>query len=186
MPTMNAMHKAKHREKGRRWCQVDLKLENGRLSITGCEGSIIGQANARKQAREYWESFFEDSPAEIIEMNKRCGSRCHNARQAARFVLATDGEFHGLDVHQDDGKHVYITESCGQIRETILEFFPELAPILPWHLNDMHAECEHQQARGETYAANPGAECPDCGYHLGSAWTKRALPPEVIRFVEAF
>ncbi len=51
---------------------------------------------------------------------------------------------------------------------------------MQYHLNDMHAECEHQEARGETYATHPSAICPDCGYSLGSKWLKRDLPANVI------
>jgi hypothetical protein len=57
-----------------------------------------------------------------------------------------------------------------------------------FHLNDMHAECEHQERRGETWVSNPGAVCPDCGYKLGSAWTYRAIPKpylcDIIRLLD--
>lgn len=44
-----------------------------------------------------------------------------------------------------DGK-AYHLDSCGQIVEDISKFFPEYADLLPWHLNDMQAGCEHQKA----------------------------------------
>jgi hypothetical protein len=47
-----------------------------------------------------------------------------------------------------------------------------------WHLNDMQAACEHQRARGETYATHPSAECPDCGYRLDSAWLAEPIPAD--------
>lgn len=53
-----------------------------------------------------------------------------------------------------------------------------------WHLNDMRAECEHQRARGETYSTHPSAECPDCGYRLGSAWLHEDVPADVLDFLE--
>ena len=55
-----------------------------------------------------------------------------------------------------------------------------------WHLNDMHAECVHQRARGETWANAPGAVCPQCGHRLGSAWLREDLPPEVIEEVRSW
>ena len=52
-----------------------------------------------------------------------------------------------------------------------------------WHLNDMHAECEHQEAEGKTWKTHPEDICPVCGYKLGSAWQRREVPPEVIKFL---
>lgn len=172
------------REKGSRWCRLEVLLEDGRLSICGSEGSIVTEPKARAQARRYWESFFEENPSEIFAMNEKCGARFSSAKGAAKFVLESDGEFHGLDIsHQFEGR-VYLTESAGQIVESLRQWFPEVVPYLKWHLNDMKAECVHQEARGETWILNPSAVCPDCGYKLGSAWLKRELPPEVIAWVE--
>lgn len=58
-----------------------------------------------------------------------------------------------------------------------------------WHLNDMHAECEHQRALGWTYEEHhdketyKGENCPVCGYSIGSAWLKVELPQSVIDFL---
>jgi hypothetical protein len=52
-----------------------------------------------------------------------------------------------------------------------------------WHLNDMRAGCEHQRARGETFETHPLAECPECGYKLGSAWQYEAVPEEVLEWL---
>lgn len=136
------------RIKGSRFCTLTITLEAGRLSITGDEGRIIQTAQAKKEALEYWRSFFEDSPAEIQAMNKAHNKRFTSARGAAKFVLDQDGELHGLDVVRQDEKRVFVLESCGQIRGKLLEYFPEVAPLLPWHLNDMRAGCEHQEALG--------------------------------------
>lgn len=80
-----------------------------------------------------------------------------------------------------------------------------------WHLNDMHAECEHQRAMGWKYEDHRGMEvvteimttrqgeveveshfdeylghpCPVCGYHIGSAWLKVELPASVIAQLES-
>lgn len=52
-----------------------------------------------------------------------------------------------------------------------------------WHLNDMHAECEHQEALGWTYDTHKGQSCPECGYQIGTAWTSRTVPAEAIDFL---
>lgn len=80
-----------------------------------------------------------------------------------------------------DGK-MRRAHSFGQIREELTRFFPEFVQFFRWHLNDMHAECEHQEARGETWTTHPNAQCPDCGYKLGHAWTYRELPADVIQW----
>lgn len=36
--------------------------------------------------------------------------------------------------------------SCGQVQEELRRVFPEFSALLPWHLNDMKAGCEHQRA----------------------------------------
>ena len=173
------------RTKGRHWCRLEVSLENGRLSICGSAGHIQSKGSAKRDALAYWVSFFDENAGELMEMNKRCGTRFTSSRGAAKYVLDSDGDFHGLDVEHVNGDTVYISECGGQIVNELREWFPEVAPYLKYHLNDMHAECIHQEARGETYATHPGAECPDCGYKLGSAWQRRELPAEVIAWAES-
>ena len=172
------------RRKAGRFCQIEVKLTDGRLSVCGTEGRIVLRARAKKMALEYWRSFFEDQPEEIMDMNKLCGTRFTSASGAAKYVLAQDGEFHGLDVHDETEDEVFITESCGQIRDELRAWFPELAELMVWHLNDMNAECEHQRARGETWQTHPEAVCSDCGYKLGSKWLRRELPTEIVKLAE--
>jgi hypothetical protein len=137
------------RTKGKRFCEVEIEITDGRFSICGTEGRIVRKASAKKEAFLFWKSFFEEQPEEIFQMNRRCGTRFTSATGAARYVLKVDGDLHGIDVHgPTTGIEVMLVESCGQIRETIAEFFPEVAPLLPYHLNDMHAGCEHQDALG--------------------------------------
>lgn len=162
-----------------RWCEARVKLADGRLSISGAEGRIVKDRAAHAEARRYWVEYFNENPGEIIRLGRR------TANGAAQHVLAVDGDMHGLDVHRTEGGKVYLTESCGQIREAIAHFFPALVQLLPYHINDMHAECAHQEARGETWATHPSAHCPDCGYVLGSKWLKRELPAEIVKAVEA-
>lgn len=136
------------RTKDGRFCTVEIELEDGRLSICGEEGRVVTSMAACEQAIDYWRSYFEDDPGAIKEMNQRMGTHFRSALTAARYVLRTDGEFHGLDATKMNDGSVRLLESCGQIVETIREWFPEVIPLLPWHLNDMHAGCEHQDALG--------------------------------------
>lgn len=108
------------------------------LSITGNAGHAMRPAEARRMAREYWEEFFEDDD-NIAEMNQRMGTRFRSPRSAARYVLQTDGEYHGLDVNDsiDDDKRVYVGHSWGMLHDEVRDMFPELVPVLPYHLNDM-------------------------------------------------
>lgn len=170
--------------RGTRFCRIEVKLEDGRLSVCGSEGRVISRFAGKQQALAYWRSFFEDQPEEIMGLNKRFNLRLSSASGAAKYVIGVDGDLHGLDVEAEIGSKLLITESCGQIQESLREWFPEYAALLPHHLNDMRAECVHQEARGETWTKNPDAVCPDCGYKLGSAWLKRELPSEVIALAE--
>lgn len=174
------------RVKDGRFCTLELRLSEGRLSICGVEGYVVTLATARKEALEYWVSFFEGSPAELAALNERNDTRFRSPTTAARYVLQHDGESHGLDVVKETETHAYVGESFGQIRDALREWFPDVRPFLRWHLNDMHAECVHQEERGETYQTHPDAKCPDCGYALGSAWLKRELPPEVVEWARTF
>jgi hypothetical protein len=54
-----------------------------------------------------------------------------------------------------------------------------------WHLNDTHSECEHQEQAGITYTSDPHNVCVVCGYKIGSAWTSRELPSDVVEFLES-
>jgi len=129
------------------YCTITIKLNDGRLSITGEAGYVVSPTTAKTQALEYWQSFFEDSPAEIILMNERQGTNFHAAKAAAEYVLSVDGPYHGIDA-KEVGESVHVMYSCGRIHDTLVEFFPEAKPLIPWHLNDMKASCEHQEKLG--------------------------------------
>ena len=48
-----------------------------------------------------------------------------------------------------------------------------------YHLNDMHAGCEHQKK------GTPGGEvCPICGYRYGSAWLYREIPEKDLEAIK--
>lgn len=54
-----------------------------------------------------------------------------------------------------------------------------------YHLNDMHAECEHQRALGWTYETHQGQKCPTCGYEIGTEWKSETIPADVIAYLES-
>lgn len=161
------MQKKITRTKGNRFCTLEVELSdhNGKgleLSICGTAGRIQSRAQTKRDALDCWISFFEDQPAEIMEMNKRFNKRFISARSAARFVIATDGEFHGMDVVKEDGNNTFICDSCGQIREEIAEFFPEAKPYFEYHLNGMHAGCQHQRKLGWGNGRDVALAAADC------------------------
>jgi hypothetical protein len=51
-----------------------------------------------------------------------------------------------------------------------------------YHLNNMHAECEHQRKLHWTYREHhdpktfKGDPCPVCGYEIGSKWPSEIVP----------
>lgn len=145
--------------RGNGFCEVDIKVENGRLSVSGTCGRVRTEAAAKKEALNYWESYFGENPAEEMLMSRKFDKRFKSARHAAKFVVASDGDFHGLDVVATVGKKVLIGEGFGQITDEIRKWFPKAAPLLPWHLNDMRAGCEHQRklkwGPGRTIALSP-------------------------------
>lgn len=55
-----------------------------------------------------------------------------------------------------------------------------------WHLNDIHAGCEHQRALGwekDGYDKHPSEPCPECGYKFGTSWHVIPVPDDVIEFL---
>lgn len=146
------MNKKLEYQNGKNWAEVTIEFEDGKLSICGSMGEIVSLQDAKKQALEYWTSYFDEMPAEIIEMNKRCGSKCHNSLQAAKYVLSVDGQFHGLDLHKVENGKAWLLQTCGQCVDSIAEELPEFPKIKriaeiakEWHLNDMHSGTEAQE-----------------------------------------
>jgi hypothetical protein len=143
------MKKTKLKRNNGKWCRVEIELDAGRLSICGSYGEIITAKKGKATAKEYWRSFFEDSPEELGAMQQRFPNTClHTPKQGAAFVVKTDGEFHGLDISKREGDLLLIEHGGGQCVDEIAQWFPEVAPYLKYHLNDMNAACEHQEALG--------------------------------------
>jgi len=135
------------RTKGKRYCTVEIGLRDGCLYITGENGCIVTPVRARRLAIEYWQTYFEEDSNFIHEMNERCGTHFRSARSAAKYVTRQNGEYHGLDATEVDGQ-VFLMQSCGCIHESIAKWFPEVKKLIPWHLNQLRAGCEHQEKLG--------------------------------------
>jgi hypothetical protein len=136
---------------GDRWCRIEVEVRTKpdgtkTLSICGSAGRIVSPKVARAEALASWEDFFEGNPEELGAFAVQHGKR--TPKTAARYVVQVDGPYHGLDVDSEEDGKVFLLESCGQIREELAEWFPEYAPYFKYHLNDMHAGCEHQDALG--------------------------------------
>lgn len=167
------------------WCSVTIELRdrNGKgteLSICGSYGRIETREDAEEEALRYWLDFFEDD-SEFGAFVKRF-PQVSTPKEAAQLVLDCDGEFHGLDVHKEDGERVYLLIGCGQCREEIRKWFPEVKPYLPYHLNNMKAGCEHQRATGYDFEISD--VCAVCGYKYGHEWKHLDLPAEIIEWAE--
>lgn len=86
----------------------------------------------------------------------------------------------------------------GQMEDSILSYLdypkyplPKLRRLLEiwkrYHLNNMHAGCEHQRAfESKPYTENEGAICHICNYVYGTAWNYEALPEAIIEELKTF
>lgn len=171
------------------FCEVDIEVKNGRLSVSGTCGRVRTEAAARKEALDYWENYFEDNPAEEMLMSRKFDKRFKSPRHAAKFVVESDGDFHGLDVVATVGKKVLIGEGFGQIKDEIRKWFPKVAPLLPWHLNDMRAGCAHQRklkwGPGKTIALSP-EDITEAQYHTIAQDMKLARDKHFAKEMELF
>ena len=127
-----------------------------RLAFTGMYGEVVSAEDAEEMALDYWARFLDDEPDELGRLIVRFPEIAMRAAQAdppaelsdtaAAFIVETDGKYHGLDVHLEDGDHVYLVTGCGQCHDMLREWFPELNGYFEYHLNDLSAGCEHQIA----------------------------------------
>lgn len=129
------------------------------ISTSGSSGQAVTPARARAMAIESWISYFEDATEEIYNMARRFNRQFRTPSGAARFVVETDGEYHGLDIHSEIGtgraSRVLLTQACGQIRDEIAEWFPEFAVGAP---RGMCAGAPDQVAAMEGFTPRPYPE----------------------------
>lgn len=201
------MQRTVRRENATEFCDLEIRLTNGRLSVCGTAGRKQSKSASKRQAKENWVSYFEGQSYEEIRdfvRKHRPKSKVYTATNAARIVQDIDGDFHGVDVIDTSGKTTYVVECCGQIREELSRWFPDAEPLFAWHLNDMKAGCEHQDELGfgkgtdvvftlrnnegerevKVFKDSLSAPCPTCGYRYGTQWLSRELPQEIIELAE--
>lgn len=171
------------------FCQLEVKLrdrgDGPELSICGTAGYVLTEEQAVEDAHDCWASYFDECEScGTDSVKEMTGRTFEDGDEFAEYVTSVDGEYAGLDVVAEEDGKVFVCHSCGQIREEIARFFPEAVQFFRFHLNNMHAGCEHQDARGETFQNNPGAECLECGWKLGHGWHRRELPAAVIEWAK--
>lgn len=175
----------KPNDNGETWCEVSVELREvdggDRFSICGTAGYILTEEEAYESQIESYVSWLEECPNERLDLMDR-EEKYYSIEQAAK-EFASDGEIPELHT-EEDGKY-YIVSSCGQITDTIKEFFPELKQYLNYHLNDMKAECPHQLMLKQTFTTHPLKQCEECGWILGKDWCNHPLPPHVKTWIHS-
>lgn len=113
------------------------------LSVTGTIGYLTSPRYARQQALEQNISWLEESETNMDYIRQNSGKNFRSAVSAARWILETDGEYTGMDLHDEvsvgKGTRVLLTHSCGMVHDELKQAFPELKPLFPWHMSDMKA-----------------------------------------------
>lgn len=79
-------------------------------------------------------------------------------------------------VHPDGiSRHIPGTMFIRHLKEPFTrERLEELRDLVKYHLNAMHANCEHQGLRKDA------APCPETGYVFGSEWLVEPLPTDIL------
>jgi hypothetical protein len=90
--------------------------------------------------------------------------------------------------------HTNKSISCGQCVDYIREEFADNKKVQRicdiwdrWHLNDLHAGCEHQREfENEPYENHRGAYCEICDYTYGTGWKFEVIPNEIIEEIKSW
>ena len=181
------MKYTERKERDGQFVEIEIELRERRgaleLSICGIAGDVVPEDTAYQMSEDSITEYFEEDWNAIKELNKRFGTDFRTPGEAAQFVRQTDGDFAFLDYHDSVGDQVYLTHSCGQIREELTEWFPEYTHLLRYHLNAMKPICIHV---GEHLPANTREHtCFVCGAEWGHAWHLWPLPSDVVKEVQA-
>lgn len=105
------------------------------ITATGVAGYVLTAAQARAEARRNMESYWEEmSDADRQEWNAQQDKRIRSAKSFAKYVLDCDGEYHGLEVHDDRGDTVLVGHSWGCIHDELRAHFPEAECVIADHL----------------------------------------------------
>jgi hypothetical protein len=102
---------------------------------------------------------------------------------ASGNCLGSSGQ---IDMHL---RHEKLGEDYELVPPWTEEMFRKLLELWgKWHLNDLHAGCEHQRELGwekESYDTHPAEPCPVCGYKYGTGWHTVPVPDGVTTWLFA-
>lgn len=135
------------------------------LSITGTAGNVVSPRWARAEALRYNTEIFEDGSFPIADANAQWGTNFRSAAACARYVLQSDGEYAGLDVHDKvylgvrrratkDGtvgrvtgsrERILLGHSFGCLHDEIRAAFPEARGCIAAHLSTMRPGAPEQE-----------------------------------------
>lgn len=141
----------------------------------------------------------------IYKKTINCGKCDAMGRKRKDCTAIIELELREIHHHYDDKD--YIEFSCvGDIHHTgsgclyyggqCIDIIAELIPTPKikricevwkrYHLNGMHAGCEHQRHLEPEAFEHIGEICPVCGYKFGSAWRCEELPAEIIAEIKSW
>jgi hypothetical protein len=91
---------------------VELEINNkpshgDHFSMSQTTMRVVSLTAAKQYAKQYWIDFFIDDPSQLEDMNDRMGTKFRSPKAAAKYVLDTDGELHGLDFNTEYGEVTY-------------------------------------------------------------------------------
>lgn len=150
-----------------------LAWEAGRaiqISVTGTEGYVCAPRYALAESKRYMESYLSDVGTDLAAFNADNGTNFRSEERAAMYLWraerASGTDYPGLDVHDVEYlgtrrakperpgtvgraigsiERVLVTSGCGCIHDTLREAFPELKPLIAWHLASMKAGAPDQE-----------------------------------------
>jgi hypothetical protein len=140
------------------WCRVKVELRKNRegnlvLSITGEAGDVYSEEAVDEETKRSLVDYFAERNPDMTEEELS-----RHANEALSY-----GDAGGIEVVGDaPNGGMLVLPSCGCLHDEIRKWFPEVAPYIKWHLNDMRQGPE------------------------GKSWVYEPLPPEVIAWAESF
>lgn len=178
-----------------------------RADIALFDTVLAAERVARKAVEEivHWKDY-----PEVVRQSLKIGTFYWRSRKRRTGIYVdityVDGK---LSISGHIGDRPRIRGACGQIdmefagfggttRLDEINYMPDwnaekflrlLVIWRDWHLNDLHAGCEHQRELGWDkdggYEAHPSEPCPVCGYKYGTAWLFAEVPEDVVAFLDS-
>lgn len=112
------------RRKGNEWRTFETFENETSLGIKSKIGVVLSLSEAKAEAFSYWHARLSNSYVRK-QLGKQYGCVFLTAKGAARFVLRTFGELHGLDVYKVQGNEVFLAIGEANVHNDVDEWFPE-------------------------------------------------------------